>query len=135
MGGVSHIPEEMEKTVDPHAEAERKSFIRRAVVAAALLVIYGCVVFSVPSERLMWQGAYVMGTLLLPKPSPNYVRPESMRENADASFNLLGFLSVAGILVLAIWKIPGLPPVRRALRLDHGLRVSIEEKIRIMYIL
>jgi hypothetical protein len=89
-------------TVDREAEAERKSFIRRAVLAAALLVIYGCVLFSVPSERLMWQGSYVMGTLLLPKPSPNYVRPEPMRENADASFNLLGFLSVVGILVLVI---------------------------------
>jgi len=125
----------MEKTVDPHAEAERKSFIRRAVLAAALLVIYGCVLFSVPSERLMWQGAYVMGTLQLPNPSPNYVRSEPMRENADASFNLLGFLSVVGILILAIRKIPDLSPVRRALRPDHGLRVSIEEKIRIMYIL
>jgi len=122
--------------VDPHAEAERKSFIRRAVVAAALLVIYGCVLFSVPSERLMWQGSYVMGILLLPKPSPvPYVRPEAMKENADSSFSFLGFLSVAGILLLLIPKIPHLPPVRRALRLDHDLGVSIEEKIRIMYIL
>jgi len=125
----------MEKTVDHEAEAERKSFIRRAVVAAALLVIYGCVLFSVPSERLMWQGSYVMGILQLPKPSPNYVRSEPMRENADASFNLLGFLSVAGILLLLIPKIPDLPPVRRALRQDHSLGVSIEEKITIMYIL
>jgi len=122
-------------TVDRQAEAERKSFWRRALLAAALLVIYGCVLFSVPSERLMWQGAYVMGTLQLPTPSPNYVRSEPMRENADASFDLLGFLSVVGILILAIRKIPDLPPVRRALPLDHGLRVSIEEKIRIMYIL
>jgi len=125
----------MEKTVDPHAEAERKSFIRRAVVAAALLVIYGCVLFSVPSERLMWQGSYVMGILLLPKPSPNDVRSEPMRENADSSFNLLGFLSVVGILLLLIPKIPHLPPVRRALRQDHRLGVSTEEKITIMYIL
>jgi len=125
----------MEKTVDPHADAERKSFIRKAVLAAALLVIYGCVLFSVPSEKLMWQGAYVMGTLQLPKPTTNYVRSEPMRENSDTSFNLLGFLSVVGILVLAIRKVPDLLPVRRALRPDHRLRVSIEEKIRIMYIL
>ncbi len=122
--------------MDPHAEAERKSFIRRAVVAAALLVIYGCVLFSVPAERLMWQGSYVMGILLLPKPSPvPYVRSEAMKENADSSFSFLGFLSVAGILLLLIPKIPGLPPVRRALRQDHSLGVSIEEKITIMYIL
>ncbi|MBE0605110.1 MAG: hypothetical protein IH610_02340 [Deltaproteobacteria bacterium] len=122
--------------MDPQAEVERKNFWRKAVAAVALLVIFGCVVFSVPSERLMWQGSYVMGILLLPKPSPApYVRSEIMKENADASFNLLGFLSVAGILVLAIRKIPDLRPVRRALRLDHSLGVSIEEKITIMYIL
>ena len=103
-------------------------------MAAALLVIYGCVLFSVPAERLMWQGAYVMGTLQLPKPSPNYVRSEPMRENADASFNLLGFLSVVGIRFLD----PGdsrSAAGSKVLRLDHGLRVSIEEKIRIEYIL
>jgi len=83
----------------------------------------------------MWQGSYVMGILLLPKPSPAYVRSEPMKENADTSFNLLGFLSVAGILVLAIRKIPDFPHAQRVFRLDHALRVSIEEKIRIMYIL
>lgn len=123
-------------TVDRQADIERKNFRRKVVAAAALLVIFGCVVFSVPSERLMWQGSYVMGTLLLPKPSQvPYVRSELMKENADSSFNLLGFLSVAGILVLAIRKIPDLPQVRRALLPDHGLRVTIDEKIRIMYIL
>jgi hypothetical protein len=122
--------------LDRQAEVERKNFWRKAVAAAALLVIFACVVFSVPSERLMWQGSYVMGTLLLPKPSqPTYVRSEQMRENADSSFNLLGFLSVAGILVLAIRKIPDLPHVRRTFLLDHGLKVSFEDKIRIMYIL
>jgi len=95
-------------TVDRQAEAERKSFIRRAVVAAALLVIYGCVLFSVPSERLMWQGSYVMGILLLPKPSPNYVRSEPMRENADSSFGFLGFLSVVVVLLFVIRKLPDL---------------------------
>jgi len=126
----------MAKTVEPRVEVEKKKFWRKAVAAAALLVIFGCVVFSVPSERLMWQGSYVMGILLLPKPSAApYVRSETLRENADSSFNLLGFLSVAGILVLALRKIPDLPHVRRARRLDHALRVSIEDKITIMYIL
>jgi hypothetical protein len=120
----------------PRMEFEKRKVWRKVVVAAALLVIYACVVFSVPSERLMWQGSYVMGILLLPKPSPApYVRSEPMRENADSTFNLLGFFSVAGILVLAIRKIPDLPQVRRECPLDHGLRVSFEEKIRIMYIL
>ena len=121
--------------MDPQGKIEKRKFIRKAVAAAALLVIYACVVFSVPSERLMWQGSYVMGILLLPKPSPAYVRSEPMRENADSSFSLLGFLSVAGILVLAIRKIPDLPKARRAFRMAHELRVPIEEKIRIMYIL
>jgi len=126
----------MEKTVDSQAKVEKKRFWRKAVAAAALVVIFACVVFSVPSERLMWQGSYVMGTLLLPKPSPTpYVRSEQMRENADTSFDLLGFLSVAGILVLAIRKIPDFPQARRIFRLDHELRVPIEERIRIMYIL
>ena len=135
MKELSCIRDEMERTVDPQAKIEKRKFLRKAVAAAALLVIYACVVFSVPSERLMWQGSYVMGILLLPKPSLSYVRSEPMRENADTSYNLLGFLSVAAILVLAIRKIPDLPPVRRVFRLDHALRVSIEEKIRIMYIL
>ena len=121
--------------MDPQAKIEKRKFLRKAGAAAALLVIYACVLFSVPSERLMWQGSYVMGILLLPKPSPTYVRPEPMRENADTSFNLLGFLSVVAILVLAVRKVPDLPQVRRVCRMDHALRVSIEEKIRIMYIL
>jgi len=120
----------------PRAGIEKKNFRRKVVAAAALLVIYGCVVFSIPSERLAWQGAYVMGTLLLPKPSAApHVRSETQKENADSSFSLLGFFSVAGILVLAIRKIPDLPGVRSASLRDHALRVSIEEKITIMYIL
>jgi hypothetical protein len=58
-----------------------------------------------------------------------------MRENADSSFNLLAFLSVAGILVLVVRKMPDLPQVRKICRLDHELRLPIEERIRIMYIL
>lgn len=115
---------------------KKKKIWRKVLAAAALLVIYGCVVFSLPSERLAWQGPYVIGTLLLPKPSPSpYVRSVAVTENADSSFSLLGFLSATGILVLAIRKIPDFPPARRALRLDHALRVSVEERIRIMYIL
>jgi len=126
----------MEKPMEPRMEIEKKKFWRKVVAAAALLVIYACVVFSLPSERLAWQGSYVMGTLLLPKPSQtHYVRSETLKENADSSFNLLGFFSVAGILVLAIRKIPDLPQVRRAWQRDHELRVSVEDKITIMYIL
>jgi hypothetical protein len=127
----------MEKPMEPRMEIEKKKkFWRKVVAAAALLVIYACVVFSLPSERLAWQGSYVMGTLLLPKPSQtHYVRSEMLKENADSSFNLLGFFSVAGILVLAIRKIPDLPQVRRAWQRDYELRVSVEDKITIMYIL
>jgi hypothetical protein len=125
-----------EKDMESRKDIEKKNLWKKVLAAAALLVIYACVVFSFPSERLAWQGPYVMGTLLLPKPSPSpYVRSVTMTENADSSFSLLGFLSATGILVLAIRKIPDFPPARRALRLNHALRVSIEEKIRIMYIL
>lgn len=122
--------------MESRMDTEKSKFRRKVLAAVALLVIYACVVFSVPSERLAWQGSYVMGILLLPKPSAApYVRPVSMAENASSSFSLLGFFSAVGILVLAIRKIPEVPQARRVFRLDHGLRVSIEEKIRIMYIL
>ena len=122
--------------MEPRKDIEKRKFRRKVLAAAALLVIYACVVFSVPSEQLAWQGSHVMGILLLPKPSPApYVRSVTLTENADSSFSLLGFFSAAGILVLAIRKIPDVPQVRRVFRLDHDLRVSTEEKIRIMYIL
>lgn len=122
--------------MDPQTEVEKKKFWRKAVAAAALLVIFATVVFSVPSERMMWQGSHVMGILLLPKPSRTpYVRTEQMVENADSAFNLLGFFSVVGILGLAIGMIPDIPKVREAFPPDHGLQVPIEEKIRIMYVL
>jgi hypothetical protein len=80
--------------------SEKTIFRRKVAAAAALVVIFGVVVFSVPADKLAWQGAYVMGTLLLPTPSQHsYVRPEAMRENSDSSFSLLGFFSVTGILV------------------------------------
>jgi hypothetical protein len=126
----------MEKSVGQRMGIEKKNFWKKAVASAALLVIFGCVVFSMPSERLAWQAPYVMGGLLLPKPSGGpYVRSDAVKDGADALFSLLGFFSVAGILVLAIRKIPDMPPVGKALRLDRGLQVPIEDKIMIMYIL
>lgn len=122
--------------MESRKDTEKSKFRRKVLAAVALLVIYACVVFSVPSERLAWQGSYVMGILLLPKPSAApYVRSVAMAENASSSFSLLGFFSAVGILVLAIRKIPEIPQARRVFRLDNGLRVPIEEKIRIMYIL
>jgi len=99
-------------------------------------VIFACVVFSMPPERLAWQAPFVMGSLLLPKPSPGpYVRPETLKENTDSSLSLLAFISVTGILALAIVKIPEFRQVRRISQLKQGLRLSIVDKITIMYIL
>jgi len=115
---------------------EKKRFWRKIVAAAALLVIFACVVFSMPPERLAWQAPFVMGSLLLPKPSPGpYVRPETLKENTDSSLSLLAFISVTGILALAIVKIPEFRQVRRISQLKQGLRLSIVDKITIMYIL
>jgi hypothetical protein len=126
----------MEKAMESRIENEKKWFRRKIVAACALLVIFACVVFSMPAERLAWQAPYVMGTLLLPKPSPApYVRSETQKENADSSFSLLAFLSVAGILVLAIRKIPDFPGGRRIGIRDHRLRFSVEDNITIMFIL
>ncbi|MGB5995403.1 MAG: hypothetical protein WBG20_08310 [Candidatus Deferrimicrobiaceae bacterium] len=72
----------------------------KAVFAASLLVIFGTVVFSVPAGRLAWQGPLVMGTLAMPTPSVGtFVRTE-LQSNSDSLFSFMGFLSVAGILVL-----------------------------------
>jgi len=126
----------MEKPMGPRRGNEKRKLIRKVVAAAALVVIFACVVFSIPSERLAWQAPYVMGTLLLPKPSPApYIRSETQKENADSSFSLLAFFAVAGILVLAIRKTPDFPGGRGGIQPDHGLRFSTEENITIMYIL
>ena len=126
----------MEGSVEPQSKNQRRKFLRKVAAAAALLVIFSCVVFSIPSERLAWQGPYVMGTLLLPKPSAGpYVRSDILKDNADSSFDFLAFISVAGILVLAARKIPDFPPARSANRSIHGLRFPVEDKIRIMYII
>lgn len=79
-----------------------KRLLRTKMLASAVLVIlFAGVVFSIPAERLAWQAPHVMGTLLLPRPSPGpYVRPDAMRDNAYSSFNLLAFFSVVGILGL-----------------------------------
>jgi hypothetical protein len=96
----------MKRQASRRHQAERRMFRIKILAAAVLLVIFGFVVFSVPPEKLAWQGAYVMGTLLLPTPSQNpYVRPDAMRENSDSAFSLLAFFSVAGILGLAVKKI------------------------------
>jgi hypothetical protein len=105
----------MERDVSKERQRERRMFRTKVLAAAVLVVIFGVVVFSVPPDRLAWQGAYVMGTLLLPPPSAHpYVRPEAMREDAYSAFSLLGFFSVAGILALTVKKIHrNLPGGRR----------------------
>ncbi|MGE5190821.1 MAG: hypothetical protein ACM3NF_12275 [Gemmatimonadota bacterium] len=117
-------------------KSEKKIPWRKMAAAAALLVIFAAVLFAIPPERLAWQGPYVMGTLLLPKPSAApYVRPEMLKDSADSAFSLLAFLSVAGILALAARKLPVLPQGRRMGPPDRGLKLPAKDKITIMYIL
>ncbi len=73
----------------------------KAVFAAALLVIFGAVVFSVSPERLAWQGPLVMGTLAMPTPNPSMFAVQDRQGQSDSLFSLLGFMSVAGILGLS----------------------------------
>lgn len=81
--------------------SEKRRLREKAIAAAALLIIFGTVVFSMPTERLAWQGPLVMGTLSLPKPNPaKYLRIEP-RPDTDPLFSFLGFLSVAGVLGIA----------------------------------
>ncbi len=75
-------------------------FREKAIFAAALLVIFGTVVFSVPSERLAWQGPLVMGTLAMPALNPARLISTESRVISDSLFSLMGFMSVAGILAL-----------------------------------
>ncbi|GAB4370831.1 MAG: hypothetical protein Kow00128_18190 [Deltaproteobacteria bacterium] len=88
------------------------------IAAAALSVIFGAVLFSIPSEKLAWQGPLVMGTLAMPKPNPNpakVYRVES-REETDSLLSFMGFLSVIGILGLTGRKLlptaPHAPKIR-----------------------
>lgn len=83
------------------SRSEKRRFREKVVAATALLIIFGCVTFSMPPERLAWQGPLVMGSLALPKPNPaNIIRTEP-RPSSDPLFSFLGFLSVAGIMGLA----------------------------------
>ncbi len=81
--------------------SDKRRFREKVVFAAALLVIFGCVIFSMPTERLAWQGPLVMGTLALPKPNPAKIIRTEPRPSSDPLFSFLGFLSVAGIMGLA----------------------------------
>jgi hypothetical protein len=77
-------------------------FWEKAVFAASLLVIFGTVVFSIPPERLAWQGPLVMGTLAMPTPNPAKVVLPERQAQSDALFSFLGFMSLAGILGLSM---------------------------------
>lgn len=96
---------------DRRKPTNRWKIRRKMIAAAALAVIFGAVVFSIPSEKLAWQGPLVMGTLAMPKPNPAKVYRAESREGADSLLSFMGFLSVIGILGLA-WKklLPGPPP-------------------------
>lgn len=100
------------------------------MAAAALVVIFGAVVFSLPPEKLAWQGPYVMGTLLLPRPSPGaFVRPETMRDNADSAFSLLAFFSVVGIIGLCVRKVYTNRPGAGRLRRGSASRTPVAGKV------
>lgn len=71
------------------------------IAAAALSVMFGAVIFSLPPEKLAWQGPLVMGTLAMPKPNPARVFRVESREDTDSLLSFLGFLSVVGIFGLA----------------------------------
>jgi hypothetical protein len=100
---------------------------RKMIVAALLSVVFGLVIFSVPPEKLAWEGPLVMGALAMPKPNPNpakVYRGES-REDADSLISFLGFLSVIGILGLAWGNLR--PPGARKRKTDivpSGSRIS-----------
>lgn len=95
------------------SRAEKRVFRIKVVASVVLVIGFAAVVFSMPAEKLAWQAPYVIGTLLLPKPSPGpFVRTDAMRENAYSSFSLLGFFSVVGILALAGKRLLSAPPPR-----------------------
>ena len=110
----------MKRQPSRERQRERRTFRRKVLASVVLVVIFGFVVFTVPAERLAWQGAYVMGTLLLPAPSKTYVRPDAMRENSDSFFSFLAFLSVAGILGLLAKKLHDKLPGRGETAPDRG---------------
>lgn len=98
---------------------------RKMIAAAALWVMFGAVVFSIPSEKLAWQAPLVMGTLAMPKPNPAKVYRVESREGADSLLSFMGFLSVIGILGLAGKNLlPGPPPKRKALPVETSPSVA-----------
>ena len=93
--------------------SKRWKVTRKMIVAAVLAVMFGTVIFSLPSEKLAWQGPLVMGALALPKPNPAKVYRVESREEAESLLSFLGFLSVVGILGLAGRRLlPGRPTTR-----------------------
>lgn len=101
----------MNSHVGREEQSKRWKVRRKMIAAAALAVIFGAVIFSVPSEKLAWQGPLVMGALALPKPNPAKVYRVESREGTESLLSFMGFLSVVGILGLAGKKLlPGPPP-------------------------
>jgi len=86
---------------------------RKMVAAAALSVMFGAVVFSLPSEKLAWQGPLVMGTLAMPKPDPAKVYRVESRDSTNSLLSFMGFLSVIGVLVLTGKKLLPGPPAKQ----------------------
>jgi len=91
------------------SRSDRRRFRTKAAAGAALAVIFGCVVFSMPADQLAWQGSYVMGALLLPAPA-SAPAAAAARAGAGSFYSFLGFVSVLGILGLATSRILPGPP-------------------------
>lgn len=81
----------------------------KMLVAAALVLLFIGVVWSVPPDRLAWQGPLVMGTLAMPTPNPPKFRQRALRHNSGSLFSLLAFVSDAGIAVLAVPRLLAKP--------------------------
>lgn len=95
------------------------------IAAAALAVMFGAVIFSIPSEKLAWQGPLVMGTLAMPKPNPAKVYRVESREINESLLSFMGFLSVIGILALAGKKlIPESPSKEKTISAEAGSSIS-----------
>jgi hypothetical protein len=91
--------------------SRRGRYPTKAVAGAALAVIFGCVVFSMPAEQLAWQGAYVMGALLLSAPASAPTAVTTAATATGSFYSFLGFVSVLGILGLATSRILPGPPI------------------------
>jgi len=93
--------------------SQGRRFAAKAVAGAALAVIFGCVVFSMPADQLAWQGAYVMGALLLQAPTSASNAVGAASAAAGSFYSFLGFVSVLGILGLATSRVLPGPPLGR----------------------